>query len=68
MENAKEYPAVSEKAAAPMATHEEKVGAAAGATLADILQNDKPNPWSPGYLRLYLVCLLVYLCSTMNGN
>lgn len=26
-----------------------------------------PNPWGPGYLKMYLFCSLIYLCSTMNG-
>lgn len=37
-------------------------------TLADVLQEHKPNPWGPGYLRLYAICGLLYLCSTMNGE
>ncbi|KXT02942.1 hypothetical protein AC578_10590 [Pseudocercospora eumusae] len=36
-------------------------------TLADVIQHSKPNPWSRGYLRLYFMCLLVYLCATMAG-
>ena len=27
----------------------------------------RPNPWGPGHRKLYLMCALVYLCSTMNG-
>lgn len=34
--------------------------------LATILETDKPNPWGKGYLELYGVCLLMFLCSTMN--
>jgi hypothetical protein len=26
-----------------------------------------PNPWGKGAKKLYMMCLLVYLCSTMNG-
>lgn len=27
-----------------------------------------PNPWGRGHLRLYLACMIIYLCSTMNGE
>lgn len=27
-----------------------------------------PSPWGKGHRTLYFCCLLVYLCSTMNGN
>lgn len=27
-----------------------------------------PNPWGRGHIQLYLSCMLIYLCSTMNGN
>lgn len=27
-----------------------------------------PDPWAWGHVHLYLVCAIVYLCSTMNGN
>ena len=37
------------------------------ATLAKVLQENKPNPRGKGYLRLYAICGLIYLCSTMNG-
>ncbi|KAF2151592.1 general substrate transporter [Myriangium duriaei CBS 260.36] len=46
--------------------HETKVEAL-NVDLAKALQQNKPNPWSRGYIRLYLMCGLVYLCSTMNG-
>ncbi|KAL3487615.1 putative transporter [Aspergillus germanicus] len=26
-----------------------------------------PNPWGRGHLKLYAACLIIYLCSTMNG-
>jgi hypothetical protein len=38
------------------------------ANLATILQENKPNPWGKGHIRLYLICGLIYLCSTMNGK
>ena len=37
-------------------------------TLADIMEKHKPNPWGPGYIRLYLMAGLIFLCSTMNGT
>lgn len=35
--------------------------------LAKALEQSRPDPWSRGYIGLYCVCLLIYLCSTMNG-
>ncbi|KFZ11429.1 hypothetical protein V502_07549 [Pseudogymnoascus sp. VKM F-4520 (FW-2644)] len=34
---------------------------------AFIMKHHRPNPWGLGYLRLYLFCSLIFLCSTMNG-
>lgn len=34
--------------------------------LAAIIETHKPNPLGRGYLKLYAVCVLVFLCSTMN--
>jgi hypothetical protein len=39
-----------------------------GNDLTTILKNQPINTWGRGSLRLYAVCLLVYLCSTMNGQ
>jgi hypothetical protein len=27
-----------------------------------------PNAWGRGHLKLYAACLIIYLCSTMNGT
>lgn len=27
-----------------------------------------PDPWAKGHLKLYGLCLIIYLCSTMNGT
>lgn len=35
---------------------------------AFIMKHHRPNPWGLGYLRLYLFCSLIFLCSTMNGE
>jgi hypothetical protein len=35
--------------------------------LKTILKEQPIKTWSRGSLHLYAVCLLVYLCSTMNG-
>lgn len=35
--------------------------------LTDLLGKNKPEIWGQGYIHLYLCCLLMYLCSTMNG-
>lgn len=37
-------------------------------TLADIMEKHKPNPWGPGYRKLYLMSALIFLCSTMNDG
>lgn len=37
-------------------------------TLAGVLQDNKPSVTGKGYIKLYLICALVYLCSTMNGR
>ncbi|KAH8688541.1 general substrate transporter [Ilyonectria robusta] len=36
-------------------------------TYANIMAKDKPDPRGPGYIKLYLLCSAVFLCSTMNG-
>ncbi|GAB1728358.1 hypothetical protein NU195Hw_g1663t1 [Hortaea werneckii] len=36
-------------------------------SLTKILRRRPIRPWGRGSLRLYAICLLVYLCSTMNG-
>jgi len=37
------------------------------AVLTNILKTQPVKTWGSGSLHLYAVCLLVYLCSTMNG-
>jgi hypothetical protein len=39
----------------------------AHAALESILKTHPVNTWGAGSLHLYAICLLVYLCSTMNG-
>ena len=34
---------------------------------AQIMATNKPNPRGPGYIKLYLLAGMVFLCSTMNG-
>ncbi|CAL5867486.1 uncharacterized protein PFLUO_LOCUS1705 [Penicillium psychrofluorescens] len=38
-----------------------------GITFQAALEISKPNPWAKGYLHMYTVCALIFLCSTMNG-
>jgi hypothetical protein len=48
----------------------EKLGASSDTSLTDLTTLLKAHPvktWGHGSLHLYAVCLLVYLCSTMNG-
>lgn len=35
---------------------------------AAIMATHKPNVLGPGYIRLYILSGLVFLCSTMNGK
>ena len=37
------------------------------AVLTNILKTQPIKTWGSGSLHMYAVCLLVYLCSTMNG-
>ena len=52
------HTAASKALADPIAGMETALDASGGA----------PNPWGRGHLQLYLCCLIIYLCSTMNGN
>ncbi|KAJ5017751.1 Lactose permease [Colletotrichum sp. SAR 10_99] len=36
-------------------------------TYATIMATQKPDPRGPGYMKLYLLASMVFLCSTMNG-
>ncbi|KAI1106523.1 general substrate transporter [Jackrogersella minutella] len=36
-------------------------------TYAAIMATHKPNPRGPGYIKLYLLAGMIFLCSTMNG-
>ncbi|KAI0830453.1 general substrate transporter [Hypoxylon sp. FL0890] len=36
-------------------------------TYATILAKNKPNPLGSGYIKLYLLAGMIFLCSTMNG-
>jgi uncharacterized membrane protein len=36
-------------------------------TYASIMATQKPNPRGPGYIKLYILSAVVFLCSTMNG-
>lgn len=41
-----------------------------GVAIATTLQDAHavPDPWAWGHVQLYLVCAIVYMCSTMNGE
>lgn len=36
--------------------------------LAAAIRKEKPRPFSPNHCKLYLMCCLAFLCSTMNGQ
>lgn len=36
-------------------------------TFQDVMENNPPNQLGWGYIRLYALCGIIYLCSTMNG-
>ena len=46
--------------------HDAGTGVAIAATLREA--HAIPNSWGRGHIQLYLVCAIVYLCSTMNGE
>lgn len=48
------------------ASHDE--GLPSRQALMMALQAEKPNPWSPGLRKLYVFCIIAFLCSTMNGT
>lgn len=52
------HTAISKPSEDPGAAMETALDASGGA----------PNPWGRGHIQLYLCCLVIYLCSTMNGN
>lgn len=37
-------------------------------TYANIMADHKPDPRGPGYIKLYILSGLIFLCSTMNGK
>lgn len=37
-------------------------------TYAEIMAEHKPNPFGAGHIKLYLMCAVLFLNSTMNGN
>lgn len=53
-----DHASVSKAPADPSAAMESALDASGGA----------PNPWGRGHIQLYLCCMLIYLCSTMNGK
>lgn len=55
-------------AAAGLHKVEEKEIKARNADFAAAIGDKPPNPWGRGYLQLYCLCFVVYLCSTMNGE
>ena len=46
---------------------ERKLDVRTNPRLAAVLESNKPNPWGKGYVELYGICFLIFLCSTMNG-
>lgn len=40
---------------------------ARNADFAAAVSENRPSAWGKGYLLLYGYCLILYLCSTMNG-
>ncbi|KAL6242514.1 hypothetical protein RBB50_010654 [Rhinocladiella similis] len=49
------------------AVFQEKEINVANVDFAAALAENPPNPWGRGHLALYGCCIIVYLCSTMNG-
>jgi hypothetical protein len=36
--------------------------------LLEALKAEKPSPWSPNLRKLYVFCVIAFLCSSMNGG
>lgn len=36
--------------------------------LIEALKREKPSPWSPNLRKLYVFCVIAFLCSSMNGE
>ena len=62
-----EHTTAADLADSGYAKTKEKDIKAANADYAAAVTENKPNPWGKGYLTLYGYCLVLYLCSTMNG-
>ncbi|KAI1325020.1 general substrate transporter [Xylariaceae sp. FL0255] len=45
----------------------EKGVSADAETYAAIMASDKPNPLGPGYIKMYMLTVVIFLCSTMSG-
>ena len=58
---------VSDLTASGFEKKETKEIKARNAEFAAAIGENKPNPWGKGYISLYCYCLVLYLCSTMNG-
>lgn len=58
---------VSDLTASGCAKTQEKNIKARNAEFAAAISENRPNAWGRGYLTLYCHCLILYLCSTMNG-
>ncbi|CAM1502504.1 Fc.00g044880.m01.CDS01 [Cosmosporella sp. VM-42] len=51
------FKTLSSESDAPVVAIDATLDAAGGA----------PNPWGKGHVQLYMLCVIIYLCSTMNG-
>ncbi|KAI5862457.1 general substrate transporter [Durotheca rogersii] len=56
-----------EKREKPASVDEAEGMESSAETYATIMATNKPDPRGPGYIKLYILAGMVFLCSTMNG-
>lgn len=50
------------------AENEEKINTPEAIVTALDAAGGRPNPFGRGHIKLYLFCMIIYFCSTMNGR
>ncbi|MCJ1258557.1 hypothetical protein MMC24_006390 [Lignoscripta atroalba] len=62
----KEYSYAHRESATAKVIKEKQINVA-NADFAAAIGENRPNPWGPGYLKMYLFSALIFLTATMNG-
>jgi hypothetical protein len=67
--NTKQSVDMVENTSEPRSAFAENTEKPEGAAVDNLAEVGKPpDPWGKGAKKLYMMCALVYLCSTMNGK